>query len=314
MIKNILITGGAGFIGFHLNKVLKDQFEIQNLDALFERNVSSSIRSNLLTDVIIKDINDNFIDQLKNKPQIVIHLAAETGIAGSLKHPDKYLSANVQGTFNVLEQCRKNGVKYLIYASSSSVYCQDNTKCMTESDSTDFQLSFYGTTKKMGELMVENYCKQFGITAIGLRFFTVYGSWTRPDMAAYKFMHLIKNNQPVVLYNNGDIYRDFTHVSDVVYSIKLLIDKIQNEDIGTHQIFNIGYGQPITVKQYVNSIAASMCLPVNYNFKKLPNNESAYTHCNNDKLKTYINFTPTCNHLYGINEMVSWFKLYEYDL
>jgi len=313
MDKNILITGGAGFIGFHLNKILHNQFNVSSIDSLNDRNIASVIRSKLINNISKFDINDEFIGQLKTKPDVVVHLAAETGIAASLLHPEKYLIANIQGTFNVLEQCRKNGIKYLIYASSSSVYSPQLEACMHEQDATDVQLSFYGTSKKMGEVMIENYCKQYGITAIGLRFFTVYGSWTRPDMAAYKFMKQIENNEPVTIYNDGSIYRDFTHVSDIVTTITYLIDKIQSEDAGSHQVFNVGYGKPFSVKHYVDVIAESMKISVSYQFKKLPENELAYTHCNNDKLNAYIGFKPTCNLLSGIEEMVNWYKINKYE-
>lgn len=313
MNQNILITGGAGFIGFHLSKLLNNQFNVLSIDALFDYNKASLIRSKNLSSIVQKNIKEDFIDQLSVKPDIVIHLAAETGIAHSLINPVKYLSSNIDGTFNVLEQCRKNGVKYLIYASSSSVYTPNDECSMSENDSSNHQLSFYGTTKKMGEVMIENYCKQFGITAFGLRFFTVYGSWTRPDMAAYKFMKLIQNQLPVILHNEGNVYRDFTHVSDIVIAISHLIKKIPFENTGSHQIFNIGYGQPISVKQYVDLIADSMKLSVSYKFKKLPENELSYTHCNNSKLTEYIGFKPYCNILSGIEEMVSWFKIINYE-
>jgi UDP-glucuronate 4-epimerase len=313
MDKNILITGGAGFIGFHLNKILQNQYNVSSIDSLNNQHIASVIRSKSIINLSKFDINDGFIDQLKTKPDVVVHLAAETGIAASLQYPEKYLIANIQGTFNVLEQCRKNGIKYLIYASSSSVYSPQQETCMHEQDSSDLQLSFYGTSKKMGEVMIENYCKQYGITAIGLRFFTVYGSWTRPDMAAYKFMMQIENKQPVTLYNDGSIYRDFTHVSDIVIAISYLIKKIQSEDAGLHQIFNLGYGTPISVKHYVDAIAESMKSNVSYQFKKLPDNELAYTHCNNDKLNTYLGFKPTCSLLSGIDEMVNWFKNNKYE-
>lgn len=311
-MSSILITGGAGFIGFHLHKHLEGLHTIQAFDLLMPDNYASCNRALKINNIIQGNIADNFIDNLSSKPDVLIHLAAETGIPGSLKDPKRYLTTNVNGTFNVLEQCRKNGVKFLIYASSSSVY-SPNQSIMNESSETNNQLSFYGTTKKMSELMIENYCKQFGITAIGLRFFTVYGSWTRPDMAAYKFMKSIQTNQPITLYNKGEISRDFTHVGDIVRSIERIIEKIQNEPLGTHKIFNIGYGTPITVKKYAELIAQNLNMPLFIQSANLPENELPATHADTSQLFKYIGYQPICSVEQGIKEMTDWFKNDNYE-
>jgi UDP-glucuronate 4-epimerase len=239
-------------------------------------------------------------------------LAAETGIAESLINPDLYFNQNVKGTFNVLEQCRKNGVKYLIYASSSSVY-EPNLFQMNEESPHNQQLSFYGTSKKMTETMVENYCRQYGMIAIGLRFFTVYGSWTRPDMAAYKFMNAINNDQSIFLYNEGNVYRDFTHVSDIVHSISLLTERIIQEKDGSHKIFNIGYGTPISIIDYAEEIAKKLNKKIVFTSKDLPKNELERTHCDNSKLEKYIKYKPECPLEKGIVEMTDWFKKFKYE-
>ncbi len=308
----IYITGGAGFIGFQLHRQLEGKYDLIAIDLMTQTNIAANYRSKNLKNIIQGDIKSNFLDILPDKPKVVIHLAAETGIAGSLVNPSKYFDTNIQATFNVLEQCKNNGVKYLIYASSSSVY-NPNQEIMSEDSDTTDQLSFYGTSKKMSELMIENYCAQFGLTAIGLRFFTVYGSWTRPDMAAYKFMNNIENKQPITVYNQGNVFRDFTHVSDVVKAIELLIAKIQREPIGTHQIFNIGLGAPISVLEYANLIAGAMKMEPIFNFASLPINELVSTYSNTYKLAQYIQFKPTCTVEDGVNEMVEWFKKYKYE-
>ncbi|RKS99663.1 NAD-dependent epimerase/dehydratase family protein [Flavobacterium sp. 123] len=309
---SIFITGGAGFIGYHLQKHLEKKHQITAIDLLDKNNYAATIRSSKLINIEQGDIKNSFLKKLKIKPEVVIHLAAETGISGSLNNPKKYIDTNINGTFNVLEQCKKNGVKYLIYASSSSVY-NPNQAEMDEESATKNQLSFYGTTKKMGEIMIENYCKQFGITAIGLRFFTVYGSWTRPDMAAYKFMKTIQSEKSITLYNEGNIFRDFTHVSDIVKSIELLIEKIQEEKTGTHQIFNIGYGSPISVKKYADLIAKALDKELFYKSAPLPKNELEFTHSNTLKLENYINFKPQCAIEEGVKEMTDWFKKEQYE-
>lgn len=307
-MKNILITGIAGFIGSHLQKELQAEFSIAGIDNL--QSLASKKRAERIGNFEKVSIHSDFIDSLTEKPEIVIHLAAETGISGSLTNPIRYMQQNVEGTFNVLEQCRKNGVKYLIYASSSSVY--EPNEIMSEDAPHDKQLSFYGTSKRMTEIMVENYCRQFDMTAIGLRFFTVYGSWTRPDMAAYKFMTAIDNGNPITLYNNGNVYRDFTHVSDIVKSIRLLTKKITAEKTGFHQIFNIGYGSPVSVKNYAELIAQNLGKELLIETKPLPPNELTSTHCDTTKLEAYIGYKPTCSVEKGIKEMTDWFKKIKY--
>lgn len=309
---SIFITGGAGFIGYHLHKYLEKKHHIKAIDLFEKNNFAAQLRCSKLGNITQADINEDFLSNTKIKPQVVIHLAAETGISGSLNNPKKYLTTNIEGTFNVLEQCRKNGVKHLIYASSSSVYSPNQAE-MHENSETENQLSFYGTTKKMGEIMIENYCKQFGINAIGLRFFTAYGSWTRTDMAAYKFMKAIEAEQPITLYNQGNIFRDFTHVSDIVKSIELLIEKIQLEPMGTHQIFNIGYGSPISVKRYAELIAQNLEKELIYQSAPLPKNELECTHSSSLKLENYINYKPQCGIEKGIKEMTDWFKKERYE-
>lgn len=308
----ILITGAAGFIGSHLKSELKNFHQITGVDDLNSMNLASKKRVDYFGNIINGSIHSNFIDSVNEKPEIVVHLAAETGISSSLSIPSLYFHQNVEGTFNVLEQCRKNGVKFLIYASSSSVY-EPNQSVMTENSPHDKQLSFYGTSKRLVEIMVENYCRQFGITAIGLRFFTVYGSWTRPDMAAYRFMKAIDEGKEITLYNDGKVYRDFTHVSDIVESIRLLIEKISKETMGSHQIFNIGNGSPVSVKEYANLIAKYLNKEMRSKSESLPSNELEFTNSDSSKLERYINYKPTCNVVTGIQEMTDWFKRNRYE-
>lgn len=308
-MKNILIIGIAGFVGSHLQKELQTEFSVAGIDNLYSQ--ASQLRAKSLPKITPQSIHSDFIDKLTEKPEIVIHLAAETGISGSLTNPIRYMQQNVEGTFNVLEQCRKNGVKYLIYASSSSVY--EPNEIMSENAPHDRQLSFYGTSKRMTEIMVESYCHQFGMTAIGLRFFTVYGSWTRPDMAAYKFMKAIDSGKSITLYNDGNVYRDFTHVSDVVHAIRLLAKKITSEKAGFHQIFNIGYGSPVSVKKYAELIAQNLGKKLYYNSAVLPLNELMSTHSDTTALQNYIGCRPNMTIENGIAEMVDWFKHNNYE-
>lgn len=309
-MEKIIITGVAGFIGFHLWNKLQTIYQVSGIDSI--QNNASQRRFNLLDNIQATSIHSNFLDEMEVKPKIVVHLGAETGIAGSLLNPQLYFHQNIEGTFNVLEQCRKNGVKYLIYASSSSVY-EPNQAVMAENSPHSNQLSFYGTSKRMTEVMVENYCKQFGMVAIGLRFFTVYGSWTRPDMAAYKFMRAIQANEAITLYKDGNVFRDFTHVSDITNAIALLCSKITSEKKGFHEIFNIGYGAPVSVKTYAETIAKHLNKELKFINKPLPSNELEATHSNCSKLETYIQYKPSCSINEGIEEMTNWFNHHRYD-
>ena len=311
-MSNILITGAAGFIGFHLSKNLIKDYSLTLIDDFQNSNYAAIKRAELLKRVKKVNIQTPFIEKLNSTPEVLVHLAAETGIADSLTQPAKYFSTNVQGTFNVLEQCRKNNIKFLIYASSSSVYTKGQ-EITSEESNTDSPLSFYGTSKKMSEVMIENYCKQFGLVAIGLRFFTVYGSWTRPDMAGYKFMSAIHQNKPIYLYNNGEVYRDFTHVSDIIGAIKLLIPIIKHLKEGVHQIYNIGMGQPTSVKEYATLIAQNLGKEAIIKYKPLPSNELSTTHSDTTKLYNFINYKPKCTLKDGVKEMTDWFKTNRYD-
>jgi UDP-glucuronate 4-epimerase len=309
---SVLISGGAGFIGYHLQKKLQNTYQVNAFDLIGEPTAAINLRKKGLTQIYHGDIKSDFLKDVNILPDVLIHLAAETGISGSLTNPKKYFDTNVAGTFNVLEQCRLNGIKNIIYASSSSVYAPNQTQ-MKEDSNTSNQLSFYGTSKKMSEVMIENYCKQFGLTAIGLRFFTVYGSFTRPDMAAYKFMQAINSGNTINLYNEGEVSRDFTHVSDIIKSIELVISKILFEPKGSHQIFNIGYGMPISIKHYAECIANYLEKPLLIDYKPLPENELLNTHSNTQKLEEYINYKPICNLEDGIEEMTTWFKTNRYE-
>lgn len=307
-MSNILITGIAGFIGFHLQqKLLNHQHLVSGIDSLEKHKTASILRASLMNQVHKKSIHANFLDELDEKPDTIIHLAAETGIAGSLNNPDLYYYQNVEGTRNVLEQCLKNKVKYLIYASSSSVY-EPNQAIMNEDAPHEKQVSYYGVTKNQVEKLVDSYCKKHGLIAIGLRFFTVYGSWTRPDMAAYKFMTAISNNEHITLYNQGEISRDFTHVSDIVQAISLLCEQIQNQQLGSHHVFNIGSGRPVSVLNYAQLIAKNLGKSLYFTTKVLPENELAATYSDTTNLEKFIQFKPVCTIESGIEEMCKWFQ------
>lgn len=307
----ILLTGAAGFIGFHLQKALKAHADVFLLDALVPHQFASIVRANLLSS-LHTDMSAVQLEKLLEGTDCIIHLAAETGIALSAQYPSRYLDTNVHFTMRLLEAAQKAGVPNFIYASSSSVYAPYSGS-VKETDDTSDQLSFYGTTKKMMEQLVAAYAKQVGMRAIGLRFFTVYGSWTRPDMAAYKFMTAIAANQPITIYNPETLQRDFTHVSEIVDSILGLLQQISTLSPGQHEIFNIGYGSPVLVSDFAAQIANALAKPLIVTVGKLPSNEALSTHANVEKLHDFLGKKLQISTRTGVAEMVEWFKSSPYE-
>ena len=226
----VFITGTAGFIGFHLAKLLlKDGYKVHGYDGMTDYyDVSlKHARHNILlkdpnffgTEGMLED--DGKLDDIANKfkPDIIIHLAAQAGVRYSLENPRAYINSNIIGTFNVMEIARKLKVKHLLMSSSSSVYGANSKMPFTEIEKADTQLTMYAATKKANESMAHSYSYLWKIPTTMFRFFTVYGPWGRPDMALFKFVSGILNNKPIDIYNNGEMYRDFTYVDDLVYGI-----------------------------------------------------------------------------------------------
>jgi UDP-glucuronate 4-epimerase len=311
----VLITGVAGFIGFHLARKLQPTNEVFGLDFGYQNeNTLNGIRLKYLgnqikfieTDIRNRKKLSNTIKKVK--PDIVIHLAGCTGIATSKTNPDLYFDTNVTGFYNLLTVCRELNLTKVIYASSSSVYNESEKSIGKESDILENQKSFYGTTKRTDELIASNFAYQFEMQLIGLRFFTVYGSWVRSDMAAWKFMNALLNNHQIVLFNNGKVYRDFTHVSDIVKAIELLITKtLSFPSENGHQLFNIGSGFPVSVYDYLSLIAKNIGKNPNFISMPLPENELSFTHSDTSKLFKFINFKPQCSLESGVFEMTEWF-------
>ena len=241
---DILVTGCAGFIGMHvclklssLNKVTKI-VGLDNLNNYYDLNLKTERLKELKksnkfvfykTDLIKKSHIKNLFKKFKFS--IVIHLGAQAGVRFSLLKPQRYINTNIQGFYNIVEECKNNGISHLFYASSSSVYGNTNEIPFKETQITDNQASFYGMTKKVNELMAQTYSNLYKIKVTGLRFFTVYGPWGRPDMALYLFTKAIFEGNPIDIYNNGNMIRDFTFIDDVVNSItKLVFLKEQNSE------------------------------------------------------------------------------------
>jgi UDP-glucuronate 4-epimerase len=334
-MSKILITGAAGFIGFQLvTSLTQGKDEIIGLDNLLNNhdytiklkrlaqfkiseetlNADLVARSENLTFVKIDLLDKQKLEDLfeQNKFDLVIHLAAQTGVRHSVLYPQQYIDNNITAFNNLLECCRNHGVFKLIYASSSSVYGMNNKMPYHESDSTDFPVSIYAVTKKANELLAANYTWQNKMSCIGLRFFTVYGPWCRTDMAAYIFMKAITEGNEINLFNDGDMLRDFTYVDDINTSIILVKQKILSGDFlqPFHEIYNVGNRNPATLFEYLSIIEKEIGKKAIIKNKPLQLGEVKATYADVQKLEDFIGFKPGTDLKYGVKEMVDWFKIY----
>ena len=273
-----LVTGAAGFIGYHLCKRLLKQGEtvigIDNLNDYYDVN----LKKNRLADIehhtnftfLKGDIaNKSFIDQLfeKTMPRRVVNLAAQAGVRYSLENPGAYMDSNLVGFCHILEACRHHKIEHLVFASSSSVYGANETTPFAETDNIDHPMSLYAASKKANELMAHSYASLYQLPCTGLRFFTVYGPWGRPDMAYFKFVKNILNQEPIDVYNHGNMSRDFTYIDDIVEGIIRALDKpaVSNAhwdgkqpdpatSYAPYRIYNIGHGEPDDLMDFIHAI------------------------------------------------------------
>ncbi len=334
---NILVTGAAGFIGFSLcNKLLdKDNIIIglDNINNYYDIKLKQ-IRILKLQEKA-KKLNRIFIfikDDLENEEGIknifkkysldtVVHLAAQAGVRFSVKNPYSYINSNIVGFLNILEGCRNYPVKNFIFASSSSVYGGNTKMPFSESDGVDHPLSLYAATKKSNELMAHSYSNLYKIPTIGLRFFTVYGPWGRPDMALFLFTKAIAEGEPIKVFNNGHMIRDFTYIDDVIKSINLLIKKPASIDLNfnrekpdpslswvPYKIFNIGNSKPVSLMEYISAIEQSLGIKAKLDFQPLQPGDVEETSADISKLIKYINYKPNTTIKDGVSKFVDWFK------
>ena len=248
----------------------------------------------------------------KNKFELVIHLAAQAGVRYSIENPHIYIDTNIKGFLNILESCKNQNINNLIYASSSSVYGNNSDTDFKELDDTNEPISLYGATKKSNELMAFTYSNLYKINIIGLRFFTVYGPWGRPDMALFKFTNAILQNNPIHIYNNGKMIRDFTYINDVVESISRIVIKIKDKSLNNinHNIYNIGSQNPIplmdcitVLEQVIGKLAKKKFIPAQLG-------DVIRTSSNSSKLYNWIDYKPQTEIKEGIKSFVNWFKYY----
>ncbi len=320
-MEKVLITGGAGFIGFHLSKRLLDNnyqvIAIDNLNSYYD----VSLKEERLK--ILKEYkNFTFIKlDISNKEKmlslfskynfdIVINLAAQAGVRYSIDHPDTYITSNIVGFFNVLECCRKFPVKHLLFASSSSVYGKNKKVPYATTDEVDKPVSLYAATKKSDELMAYAYSNLYGIKTTGLRFFTVYGPYGRPDMAYFSFTNNIFNDKEIKIFNNGDMYRDFTYIDDIVTGIVNLIDKVPSsfEDGVSYKIYNIGNNRPVKISDFVSILEKEIGKNAKKVYLPMQPGDVYETYADITDLKNDTSFAPNTSIEEGLHKFVMWYK------
>ncbi len=314
----VLITGSAGFIGFHISKkFLENKFEvigIDNFDNYYDVNLKKKRNKILLgfkkfkfykKDIVklneIKKIFDN------NKIDLVIHLAAQAGVRHSLENPKKYIDTNLVGFFNLISLSKDKKIKHFTYASTSSVYGDSKKFPLKEKNNTDNPLSLYAATKKSNELIAHSYSANYNLPTTGLRFFTVFGPYGRPDMALFKFTKNILNNKFLDLFNHGKHQRDFTYIDDVVESLYKIVFKIPKKTI-PFEIFNISSNNPHKLKYFLKIIEKKLGKKSKINKLGLQIGDVYKTHGSNSKLIKKIKYKPKNDIVDGINKFINWYK------
>ncbi len=331
-MRNILITGSAGFIGFHLAKLLVNKdFNVHGYDGMtdyYDVNLKHA-RHNILfkssnfvaTEGMLED--NEKLDVLANEfqPDVIIHLAAQAGVRYSLEKPRAYIDSNIIGTFNVMEVARKLKVKHLLMASTSSVYGANSEMPFTEVEKADTQLSIYAATKKANESMAHSYSYLWKIPTTMFRFFTVYGPWGRPDMALFKFVNAIINDKPIDIYNNGEMFRDFTYVDDLVRGIQLLIDANPSEKkinsnfdslstVAPFRVVNIGNSNKIALLDFIEAIEQNLGKKAIRNYMPMQKGDVPATWADASLLQELTNYRPKTNFKDGIANFIKWYREY----
>ena len=318
----ILVTGCAGFIGYHLcMKLLENKnFFVIGLDNLnnyydiqLKKNRLKNIKQKSNNFLFIKaDIcNEKKIKEIKkqHKFNYIIHLAAQAGVRYSIINPQSYIKSNLNGFFNILDLAKSQKIKHFIFASTSSVYGESKKFPIKETENTDKPISLYAATKKSNEVIAYSYSYLYKLPATGLRFFTAYGPYGRPDMSLFKFVNSILNNKKIVLFNYGKHERDFTYIDDIVLSINKLIKKPSKKKT-PFEIFNIGSGQPKKLTTFLKLIEHFAGKKSIITYDKMQLGDIYKNHASTNKIKNYINYHPSTNINKGIKSFVIWYKNY----
>ena len=338
MEEKILVTGCAGFIGFHVSKKLlnkglfvvgldniNDYYDVRLKKARlkelkkFSKNNSKGkfffVKEDLKNKNTLKNISKQHL------PKKVIHLAAQSGVRHSIENPSEYINSNLVGFGNVLEFCKDNQVEHLIYASSSSIYGGNKKVPFSEKDFVEYPVSLYAATKRSNELMAHSYSHLFKLPCTGIRLFTVYGPWGRPDMASMIFTKSILSAKPIKIFNNGNMYRDFTYVDDVSEAIlKLLyippeylndnknLNSSELPELTPHRVINIGSSNPINLLKFVEILEHEINIKAIRVFEKMQLGDVKKTYADTSYIKDLINFKPNTSLENGIQKFVKWYK------
>ncbi|MEF9966194.1 MAG: NAD-dependent epimerase [Comamonas sp.] len=331
-MKPVLVTGAAGFIGMHCALRLLERglpvVGIDNLNSYYDVALKEARLAQLQSHPNFRFIKLDLADRAgmaalfdEVQPQRVLHLAAQAGVRYSIDQPDDYTDSNLLGFGHVLQGCRKHQVAHLVYASSSSVYGGNAKMPYAESDAVDHPISYYAATKKANELMAHTYSHLYQMPTTGLRFFTVYGPWGRPDMALFKFSKAILAGETIDVYGNGQLVRDFTFIDDIVEGILRVLDKPAEPDAsydalhpnpGTstapYRIFNIGNSQPTVLMDYIGALEAALGMQANKRMLPIQPGDMHSTSADTRALQAWVQFSPSFTVTDGIQRFVDWYR------
>lgn len=319
--KVILVTGAAGFIGFHLSKQLLEKgvkiigydnineyydvrLKYARLDILNQYENFTFIKGDLADKDKVNDLFETY------KPEIVVNLAAQAGVRYSIENPQAYMDSNIIGFFNILEACRHYTVEHLVYASSSSVYGANKTIPFSTADKVDTPVSLYAATKKSNELMAYCYSKLYSIPSTGLRFFTVYGPYGRPDMAYFSFTDRIMSGKSIKIFNNGDMHRDFTYIDDIVEGIERLLCNPPKEDENNvkHKVYNIGNNKPEKLMDFIQTLENCLGVIAEKEYYPMQPGDVYQTYADVTDLMKDFDFKPDTSIEEGLSKFVKWYK------
>ncbi|MGE5257076.1 MAG: NAD-dependent epimerase [Hyphomicrobiales bacterium] len=332
--KNVLVTGAAGFIGFHLSKrLLENGTRVVGLDNLnpyysvkLKEDRLAQLKNHSHFAFTRLDLADREGMQRlfsENNFDVVAHLAAQAGVRYSLRNPHAYIDANIVGFMNILEGCRHRRVKHLVFASSSSVYGANTKMPFSVHHNVDHPVSLYAATKKANELMAHTYSHLYGLACTGLRFFTVYGPWGRPDMALFLFTDAILNGRPIQVFNHGRMRRDFTYIDDIIEGVVRVMGRLPEPDRGwsgdqpdpgtsyaAYKIYNIGNNQPVELDDFIKTLEDVLGLQARKEYLDMQPGDVPATYADVDDLMTEVGFKPATAIRTGIERFVAWYKGY----
>ncbi len=331
-MRKVLITGTAGFIGYHLaERLLAEGWIVHGFDAmtdyydvsLKQARQARLLRSNAFTATTARLEDMDALTRVAEefRPEVIVHLAAQAGVRYSLENPRSYVDTNLTGTFNVLEVARQLQVKHLVFASTSSVYGGNSKLPFQETDRADQPLTIYAATKKAGEALAHSYAHLWGVPMTGLRFFTVYGPWGRPDMALFKFTRAILEGKPIEIYNGGDMYRDFTYIDDLVRAIAGLIDVVpvrgqpaaandSLSEVAPFRVVNIGNNDKVKLLDFVDALEQAIGVPAQRHYIEMQKGDVVATWADTSLLRALTGFRPATDYRVGVARFVDWYRGY----